>query len=77
MRLLNSQLFTCMSILTALVLGLPLFAQDFGAVAEDSPGAAFGLGWMLFGGFVFLLTVGLLAWISMNLIMRNGRPHLR
>lgn len=52
----------------------PLVAQDR---AEIASWQSFGLGWMLFGGFVFLLAVGLLAWFAVNVVIKSGRPRLR
>jgi hypothetical protein len=57
----------------------PLAAGNFGSWAANSQilaargdqvTYAFGLGWLLFGGFAFLILLGLLAYIGINVIGR-------
>jgi len=36
---------------------------------------AFGLGWLLFGGFFFLIVVGSAAGLAFRLTMREPPPH--
>lgn len=59
---------------------LVLWAGNFGSWAAEAQALAargdqttyaFGLGWMLFGGFIFLMLVGLLAYFSITLISKT------
>jgi hypothetical protein len=44
--------------------------ESFG---DGAPSVTFGLGWLLFGGFGFLLLLGILAYFSVDIFKRDRR----